>query len=97
MVSHIKTTNLTAASIPGKGASWHDISLFALSFDIAECNPYKLNEIDSICELNSMSLTCLRAYLYRFQRRINNLSGPIDQEMMVFVDCILDRIRDIVK
>jgi hypothetical protein len=88
----IKTVNLTNDDIPQSNADWHEISLFALSFDIeAEMQAQFPSPITSYN--SSSSLTDLRSHLYHQQRWWNNRSGPIEDDTLLELRKIIELIR----
>ena len=80
----IKTANLSVQDLPSSHSDWHELSLFALSFDPAEelGNTTWSEDILSRNLKDLFSLQELRTYLYFMQRWWNNKLTPISVEAL---------------
>ena len=89
----INTVDLTRDDIPLAEADWHQISLFALSFDYKAEMQGASFWLDIRTFNDSSSLQELRAYLYQRQRWWNNRPGTIDEESIQEIRKAIELIR----
>lgn len=80
----IRTEDLSLADLPSPYADWHQLSLFALTFDIrSEIGNTKIPEDIAFRKLkDSYNLKELRTYLYNMQRWWNNKTTKIEDSAL---------------
>ena len=80
----IKTENLSLQDLPSPQSDWHELSLFALSFDPREelGSIAWSEDILSRTLKDSFNLQELRTYVYFIQRWWNNRPTPITPEAL---------------
>jgi hypothetical protein len=90
----IPTRSLKLSDVPDEASSWSTIGRFALTFDPAEKDPYRL-EVQGLATLPAdSSLVLLRAYLFLEQRRWNHFGREPDVSTMSAVRRIVTLIRE---
>src|SRR5262245_5653749 len=90
--STISSSDLKHADIPRVDATWPEISRFALTFDCAEDDPYRLTaQLSGASEADRIPR--VRALLFAEQRRFNHWGRKPDTIEMVAFHRVLELIR----
>ena len=89
----IPTNNLTLPDVPEESAPWSIIGSFALTFDLAENDPYHLKDQDLTKLSTGGSLVQLRSHLFLEQRRWNHFGREPDAAAMLAIRRIVALIR----
>ena len=96
-VKIIATNDLSAHHLPHLNADWHEISIFALSFNPAtELEngrfPFSTYSMEQIPDANSTILE-IRTYLYAQQRWWNNKTFAIDKNSLERIHKVIEVLR----
>jgi hypothetical protein len=98
---------LKAADVPSQTASWTIIGRFALTFDGYEAiggsqcgelaNGANREFVNNPISIQNLSLTEARACLFFEQRRFHHLGCEPEREERVYINTLLDTIRNKIK
>ena len=88
MITKKLTKDLKSSDLPPRNADWHQISLFALTFDREGFPPKFIQSFDA-----DSSIEEIRTYLYDQQRWWNNRSVSIDEESFHKIQEAIELIR----
>ncbi len=91
----IKTARLSLKELPNPNADWHELSLFALSFDPRmELDNSGISEDLVLRKLkDTYNLKELRICLYNMQRWWNNKTVKIEDSALKDMRCAVELIR----
>jgi len=92
--TRIPTKSLTLSDVPDRLAPWPIIGSFALTFDPAEKNPYRLEEQKLTALSVNSNLVELRAHLFLVQRRWNHFGREPDSAAMSEIQTLVGLMRE---
>ncbi|GFP19938.1 hypothetical protein HKBW3S03_01442 [Candidatus Hakubella thermalkaliphila] len=103
MIKEILNSELTEQDLPPSNAEWADIWRFALSFDgykhSHKCGKLANATVAAFRKDKSLpkSLSDLRACLFFEQRRWRHFGEDPDKETMVYIQALIEAIREKVR
>ncbi len=91
--TRIPSASLKLSDVPDEHAEWREISLFALSFDPAESDPYAIKDQSFDLITADTDLVALRSRLFFEQRRWNHYGRHPDTAALENIRRLVRLIR----